>query len=68
MRPLPMITPQVRLQVALRLRGARVVRPAEVDPPQLAQDRPLRSSLATRQSTVVKRAAGLAVGDHYRGP
>jgi len=43
MRALPIVEAQVGLQIALQLRDARIVRPAEGDPPQLAQDRPLQA-------------------------
>src|SRR5579872_5013016 len=43
MRTLPIVEAQVGLQVALQLRYARVVRAAEGNPPQLAQDRALQA-------------------------
>src|SRR5579872_460043 len=42
MGTLPIVETQVRLQVPLQLRHARIVRSAERDAPQLAQDRALQ--------------------------
>src|SRR5579864_318414 len=43
MRALPVVEAQVGLQVVFQLRDARVVRSAEGDTPQLAQDRALQA-------------------------
>src|SRR5437660_7275662 len=42
MRPLPIVEAQVRLQIALQVRDAPVVRPAKGHAPQLGEDGPLQ--------------------------